>query len=134
MAEIVNDKFETIGQIANRNEFKQYVKDNKYVMVKFSADWCGPCKRIAPLFKDYFQSTISFNKDIKLILVDIDKDSEVSNLLRIRSVPTMVMYVNGILEYTCNSSAQNDVKHFFEKSVIKMSEYKNSTNYFTNVD
>ncbi len=134
MAEIVNENLETIGQIKDRNEFKQYVKDNRYVMVKFSAEWCGPCKRIAPAFKNYFKSALSFNKDIKLILVDIDKDSEVSNLLRIRSVPTMVTYVNGVLEYSCNSSAENDVKQYFEKSIVKMNEYNNSTKYFTNVE
>jgi thioredoxin 1 len=133
MANIVNEKMEVIGNFEKRSDFKEYVKNNKFVIVKFSATWCGPCQRIKDIFKTYYNSALSYEKDIKLVLVDIDEDREVSNLLRVRSVPTMVSYINNTLEYTCTSSKQEDVKHFFEDTVLKIKSYNNSKSYYTDV-
>ena len=38
--------------ITKRDEFKKYLKENKFVIVKVSATWCGPCKKIAPFLKN----------------------------------------------------------------------------------
>ena len=133
MANIVNEKMEVIGNFEKRSDFKEYVKNNKFVIVKFSATWCGPCQRIKDIFTNYYKSALSYEKDIKLVLVDIDEDREVSNLLRVRSVPTMVSYINNTLEYTCTSSNQEDVKKFFEDTVLKIKSYNSSKSYYTDV-
>ena len=41
----------TLVNIENKSKFDDLLKDNKYVIVKFSAEWCGPCKRIHPLYE-----------------------------------------------------------------------------------
>tara|TARA_B100000900_G_C20564168_1_gene710295 strand:- start:385 stop:792 length:408 start_codon:yes stop_codon:yes gene_type:complete len=133
MAEIVDKNFEVVDTIDNRTKFKEYVKNNKYVILKFSATWCKPCQNMKDIFKKYYISSLNYNDDIKLILVDIDKDSEISNLLRIRSVPTLVSYVNGDMEYVCTSSADNNIKKFFEDTILKIKSYINAQEYFTDV-
>jgi thioredoxin 1 len=72
-------------------------KEEKMIeVIKFGADWCGPCKMFAPILekiKQYYDSNPESNIDIKSI--DIDVDPELASQYNIRSVPTTVFIKEG---------------------------------------
>ncbi len=72
----------------DESEFK--VESGIYV-VKFTATWCGPCKKIAPAL---IQLETEF-PDIKFISVDIDQVSSLPQKYKVRSLPTLLVLKNG---------------------------------------
>eukprot|EP00759_Apiculatamorpha_spiralis_P045200 PhF_6_TR4209/c0_g1_i1/m.5672/K03671/trxA; thioredoxin 1 len=64
---------------------------SKVVVIDFSAEWCGPCKAVAPQFE-----TMS-NKytDVKFVKVDVDDHGAVAGKFSIRAVPTFVVLKDG---------------------------------------
>lgn len=62
------------------------------MLVDFYADWCGPCKAMAPIL----QQVAADNADrIKVIKVDVDKNQAVANQYRVQGVPTLILFKNG---------------------------------------
>lgn len=59
-------------------------------IIKFSATWCGPCKRYAPIFNEFIEET-----GIKSSNVDIDEQHELASKYNVMSVPTTVFIKNG---------------------------------------
>jgi thioredoxin 1 len=60
-------------------------------IIKFSAYWCGPCKKIAPLFHKLSEEY----KDIEFKDIDIEKDDELANKYNIQALPTFLFLENG---------------------------------------
>ena len=60
-------------------------------IIDFSADWCGPCKRIAPLFNELKKE----NSDIYFHKVDVDQEEEIARKYKVESLPTFIGIVNG---------------------------------------
>ncbi len=60
---------------------------NKPALIDFHAKWCGPCKKLSPIIDEIAQDYI--NK-VDVYKVDVDEESELSDLFNIRSVPTLV--------------------------------------------
>ncbi|KAI4453771.1 Thioredoxin [Holotrichia oblita] len=74
-------------------EFENEVlKSDLPVMVDFYAEWCGPCKMIAPSLEALSQEMAGKAKVVK---VDIDKESDIVTTYNIRSVPTLMFFKNG---------------------------------------
>lgn len=74
-----------------KNEkFKDEVKEG-IVIVDFFAEWCGPCKMLAPVLEALSKE----NEDIKIIKVDIDQHLDLAQEFSIMSVPTMLFYKDG---------------------------------------
>lgn len=65
-------------EINHFEEFKNYLLSGLAV-VDYSATWCGPCKRLEPVFKELAQT----NKNIKFLHIDIDHASETEGLNRL---------------------------------------------------
>lgn len=59
-------------------------------IIKFSATWCGPCRRYAPIFNEFIEET-----GIKSSNVDIDEQHELASKYNVMSVPTTVFIKNG---------------------------------------
>lgn len=59
-------------------------------IIKFSATWCGPCKRYTPIFNEFIEET-----GIKSSNVDIDEQHELASKYNVMSVPTTVFIKNG---------------------------------------
>ncbi|MBX2840725.1 MAG: thioredoxin [Flammeovirgaceae bacterium] len=62
------------------------------VLVDFYADWCGPCKMMAPVLKEVAGK---MEDKLKIIKVDVDKNPAVSQQYKIKGIPTMILFHKG---------------------------------------
>lgn len=70
--------------------FNEYINSQERVLVDFWATWCEPCKAMAPILEDINNETVTVAK------VDVDKEMSVAKAQGIRSMPTLVLYENGV--------------------------------------
>eukprot|EP00028_Trichosphaerium_sp_Am-I-7-wt_P014668 CAMPEP_0168509064 /NCGR_PEP_ID=MMETSP0405-20121227/532_1 /TAXON_ID=498012 /ORGANISM="Trichosphaerium sp, Strain Am-I-7 wt" /LENGTH=105 /DNA_ID=CAMNT_0008526409 /DNA_START=1085 /DNA_END=1402 /DNA_ORIENTATION=+ len=61
------------------------------VIIDYSATWCGPCKKIAPVYEELATK----NPDVKFLHVDIDELGKLEAVKKVRGVPTFVFLNNG---------------------------------------
>jgi thioredoxin 1 len=71
--------------------FNETIKSNPIVLVEFWAEWCGPCKQLNPILED-----IDAENDILVAKVNVDEQSALSNKYGISSIPTMIVFENGL--------------------------------------
>lgn len=75
------------------NEALAAQKENpKKIVVDFYADWCGPCKMIAPILKEVQEE---LKDDVTIIKVDVDADGELAQKFDVMSIPTMILFKDG---------------------------------------
>jgi len=74
------------------SSFENIINSEKPVLIDFSAEWCGPCKMLAPILKEVKDS---LGDRITIIKIDVDKNQELASKYQVRGVPTMVLYQNG---------------------------------------
>ncbi|SHI54009.1 thioredoxin [Algibacter luteus] len=75
-----------------KSSFNSILKSNPIVLVDFFADWCGPCKMLAPILKEVKEE---LGDTVKIVKIDVDKNETLSAKYQIRGVPTMLLFKNG---------------------------------------
>ncbi|MGJ4138529.1 thioredoxin [Corynebacterium evansiae] len=73
--------------------FQETVQGDGIVVLDFWADWCGPCKRFAPIFEQASEE----NPDAVFGKVDTEANQELSAALQIQSIPTLMLFRDGVL-------------------------------------
>lgn len=71
--------------------FSKILNGEKPVLVDFHAEWCGPCKMMAPELKRFAES----HKAVRVLKVDIDKNRATAEQFNIQGVPTLILFKNG---------------------------------------
>lgn len=61
-------------------------------IVDFYADWCGPCKRIAPVIEQLAKDT---QGKVNVVKVDVDSSQQTAAKFQVMSIPTLIIFVNG---------------------------------------
>ena len=76
----------------NKENFTETVGSNKPVLVDYWAEWCGPCKMVAPILEE-----VASDMSDKLTVgkVDVDENQELAAQLNIMSIPTLVLFKDG---------------------------------------
>lgn len=77
----------------NTTPFDALIKSDKPVLVDFYATWCGPCQMLSPILKEVKDS---FKDRISIIKIDVDKNQAAAAHYRVKGVPTMMLFQNGI--------------------------------------
>ena len=73
------------------------IKSNKPTVVDFWAEWCGPCKVIAPVLEEIASE---YKGKMKVCKLDIDENSDTPPKYGIRGIPTLMLFKNGAVEAT----------------------------------
>lgn len=74
------------------SKFNELIKGDTPVLVDFYADWCGPCKAMAPILHDVKSH---LGDRVKVIKVDVDKNQQAAAVYQVRGVPTLILFKDG---------------------------------------
>ncbi|KAL0970173.1 hypothetical protein UPYG_G00238350 [Umbra pygmaea] len=102
--------------IEDLDGFHKALKDagDKLVVVDFTATWCGPCKNIAPFFKELSEKPE--NTNVVFLKVDVDDAADVAQKCGVKCMPTFMFYKKG--EKVHDFSGAN--KDTLEKKLIEL--------------
>ena len=79
-------------ELNDSNFESEVVKSDKPVLVDFWAEWCGPCKMIAPSVEKISEE---YSDKLKVGKLDVDSNPNISSTFGIRSIPTLLIFKNG---------------------------------------
>jgi protein disulfide-isomerase A1 len=98
-----------------KDTFDDAVKNNKYLLVKFVAPWCGHCKALAPAYAAAAKQLTDSGSEIKLASVDATIEQELGQQYDVKGYPTLKFFSDGtVLEYTGGRS-QDDIVSWLKK-------------------
>ena len=72
--------------------FQELIQSDKPVLVDFYADWCGPCKVMAPVIQEVAKAV---EGKARVVKVNVDKNVEASQAYGISGIPTFIVFKNG---------------------------------------
>jgi thioredoxin 1 len=79
-------------EVTDANFESEVIKSDKPVLVDFWAEWCGPCRMIAPIVEEIAKE---YNGTLKVGKMDVDANPQVSMQFGIRSIPTLLIFKGG---------------------------------------
>ncbi len=75
----------------NSNEFQSTITNNEVVFVDFFANWCGPCKMLAPSVEKLADE----HPEVKVVKVDVDASPDLAMQYQVQSIPTLITFKKG---------------------------------------
>ena len=86
--------------------FSELINSDQPVLVDFSADWCGPCKMMAPVIKEL---STEVGEQARIIKVDVDKNPKAAAKYQIRGVPTFILFKRGNIMWRQSGAVSKEV-------------------------
>lgn len=105
MPETTNSEIK--GADMTTEDFQTLITSDKYVLVDFHAEWCGPCKKLKPILDEI---ATEYADQVVIVRIDVDQNPTISNQLNVNGIPDLKLYKDRKLVW--------ETKGLVEKSVI----------------
>lgn len=79
--------------ITSRDELEKLLKAEKYMLIDFTAKWCGPCQSLKPIL-EWFEDEDDYGK-LAIVSIDVDKFSKLCDEYGIKAMPTLAFVKDG---------------------------------------
>ena len=88
---------EKITHVSKDSFDEDVINSERPVLVDYWAEWCGPCKMIAPILDEIAEE---YDGRVKVCKVDVDENQETAARFAVRGIPTLMLFKNGEVEAT----------------------------------
>lgn len=99
----------SITNISSTSQFNTTLSGNTFVVVDFYADWCGPCKAIAPTFEQLATAHSQRGK-MAFVKVDVDSQRDIASKYGVSAMPTFLIFKNSSVANTIRGANPSGLK------------------------
>ena len=102
-----------IVNLTQDNFSKEVLESSTPILVDFWAEWCGPCKMIAPVLDELADE---YDGRVRIGKVNIDNEQGLAQEYGVRAIPTLLLFQNGqVAEQIVGLKSKRDLKNSFDK-------------------
>ena len=106
---------ENIVHISDESFAEEVLRSEKPVLIDYWAEWCGPCKMIAPVLDEI---ATEYSEQLKVVKLNIDDNPQTPPKYGIRGIPTLMVFKNGVVEATkVGAVSKAQLAAFIEESL-----------------
>ena len=106
---------QSITHVSDDQFEDQVLKSSEPVLVDFWAEWCGPCKMIAPILDEL---ATSYAGKLKIAKINIDHNQKTPRNYNVRGIPTLMIFKNGKVEATqIGAVSKTQLSNLIDKTI-----------------
>ncbi len=104
-----------IVAVGDTNFENEVLKSNVPVLVDFWAEWCGPCRMLAPTIEAIAQD---YNGKVRVAKLNVDENMETSMKYGVQSIPTLLLFKDGkVAGQLIGNLPRNNIERLLEKAL-----------------
>jgi thioredoxin 1 len=117
-----NDEQKKLVTTVTKDNFEEVVlKSDLPILVDFAADWCGPCRKLAPVLEELAADMEKAGElQVKIVKVDIEKDIELAAKYQVQSIPRLLVFKDGEIHMSkVGGSSKEELKQWIIEGLEK---------------